>query len=195
VEIRNTTDQPISLAGLEMSQSLLGSDHYLFPNVMLPAGGYQIIFCDSHEELGPWHAPFKISRAGDTLILIQRDAQGAQNFLDRAITPTLVDDAGYARLGKQGPFRIVNLPSPGAANMAVKTGMEIFTKDPNASCQLLCRPRVGGGPAQLQTATSLAGPWTNVGAPTVTPAGTPGVECYYDWSITAPRQFFRMAYP
>ncbi len=67
VEIYNPTDSSIQLNGLFLSDDLGTPMDWPFPDSILPAGEFLIIFCDNDPEDGPLHATFKLSANGEEI--------------------------------------------------------------------------------------------------------------------------------
>ena len=76
VELYNTTDRDLDIAGMYLSDNLTKPQKYQVPsddvnlNTLIPAHGYKIIWCDKRENIGSdIHASFKLaSEGGDVLI-------------------------------------------------------------------------------------------------------------------------------
>ena len=71
VELYNTTDQDISLAGLYFSDSPSNPQKYQFEGGVVPAHGTQIIWCDKKDAVTQLHAPFKLTNADGAAVCIQ----------------------------------------------------------------------------------------------------------------------------
>lgn len=113
VEIYNSLDEPMNLAGVGLSDR---SDRikFLFPDATLSARGRVIVFCDSLNKNDPgdaFHAKFKLSSLGDTLYLF--DASGVS--IDSVAVPTLNADESYIRL-ENGGWEKTDDYSPGFPN-------------------------------------------------------------------------------
>ena len=81
VELYNTTDQDISLEGLYLSDSRRKPQKYRITkgegqeawneNLIVPAHGTRIIWCDERDAISQLHAPFKLSNADGSCVSIQ----------------------------------------------------------------------------------------------------------------------------
>ena len=112
VEIWNSSDRPVSLKGLGLSDRS-DSIRFLFPDVMLEADGRVIVFCSNtnRAEPGePFHAKFKLSSVGETVYLYDPNAY----LIDSCKYPIMSTDNSWA-LTDDG-FRSVEYFSPGFEN-------------------------------------------------------------------------------
>lgn len=71
VELYNTTDHDISLAGLYFSDNPSNPQKYQFEEGVVPAHGTQIIWCDKKTAVTELHAPFKLTNADGAAVCIQ----------------------------------------------------------------------------------------------------------------------------
>ena len=69
LEVKNTSGEPVSLAGYTLSDKRKELTRYAFPDVVLEPGGFFVVYCSGVSSLGSNHAPFKISSSGETLYL------------------------------------------------------------------------------------------------------------------------------
>jgi len=112
IEIWNSTDQPISLNGVGLSDRS-DSIRFLFPDISLPAGGRVIVFCSNTNQSmpgSPFHAKFKLSSVGETVYLYDPNAYQ----IDSCRFPILGSDESWS-LTDEG-FRAVSWFSPGYEN-------------------------------------------------------------------------------
>jgi hypothetical protein len=119
IEIRNTSQEFISLAGISVAQNLFGkSDRFLFSNPSALAPSQHIVVsADAATNSGALHAPFKINKEGDRIVLAGMDANGARVLIDSVAFGPQVTDVALARLGAGGPWRKTT-PTPGTGNIA-----------------------------------------------------------------------------
>ena len=112
IEIWNSTDRPINLKGLGLSDK---GDRvrFLFPNVSLEADGRAVVFCDNTNQSIPnraFHAKFKLSSVGETIYLYDPNAY----LIDSCKTPIMASDESWALV--DGNFQNVTWFSPGFPN-------------------------------------------------------------------------------
>lgn len=70
IEIYNGTDSPINLAGYSLSDDATDRRRYVFPNITLAAGEYQLVFASGAEQSGDeLHAAFRLSTEGEHVVL------------------------------------------------------------------------------------------------------------------------------
>lgn len=79
VELFNNSDAALSLNGIYLTDDPASPDKWLFPlGTSIPAKGFLIVWCDEDQSQGPLHANFKISAAGEFLML----SNGAGGVID-----------------------------------------------------------------------------------------------------------------
>ncbi len=147
VELTNRGTEPVSLLGYHLSDDPLDPWLYALPDVVLPPGGFYRLWCDGDLDQGPDHAPFKLAKGGETVLLSTRDAAADQTTFE-ALDP----DASWARVPDgNGEWRVCDSPSGMAAN------------------------RCGGAGVPSATPTATAGVTVTASASaTATATGTPG---------------------
>ena len=112
IEIWNSTDRPIDLEGLGLSDK---GDRirFLFPNVSLEPDGRVVVFCDNTNQSSPnraFHAKFKLSSVGETVYLYDPNAY----LIDSSKYPIMASDESWAL--SNGAFKTVTWYSPGFEN-------------------------------------------------------------------------------
>ena len=92
VELYNTTDQPIDVEGMYLSDNLNKPEKYQISksntqtSTIIPAHGYLIVWCDKLDPLSQLHATFKLDAEGGDVLLTAAD----KSWTDR-LTYTLMD--------------------------------------------------------------------------------------------------------
>ena len=92
VELYNTTDQPIDVEGMYLSDNLKKPEKYQISksntqtSTIIPAHGYLIVWCDKQDPLSQLHASFKLDADGGDVLLTAAD----KSWTDR-LTYTLMD--------------------------------------------------------------------------------------------------------
>ncbi|MDE0685959.1 MAG: lamin tail domain-containing protein [Candidatus Poribacteria bacterium] len=119
LELYNLTDGAVLLTGMYLSDKEDELTQWEFPeNTEIPAGGYLVVWLDDDVDAAEGlHANFKLSKDGETVILVGTDAHG-NRVLDSVTFEAQETDVAYGRLPDgTGDFQIVQA-TPGAQNMA-----------------------------------------------------------------------------
>lgn len=118
IEIYNTTDEPIDMAGLLLTD---GVDWYTIPQLypeqtVVQPHGYILFQADNDQNEGPLHTNFAISRSGEQIGIFQ--VIGADTLvLDIINAPALSENISYGRYPDIiGEWQELNVPTPGAVN-------------------------------------------------------------------------------
>ena len=110
VEVENRSDKPVDLHQYYLTDSWENTNRYFFPQVTLEPGEFYLVFCSGSGALGENHAPFEISRTGETLYLAR---QGV--FTDALTVPA--DLKSNESFGRQGNLPVyLQATTPGAKN-------------------------------------------------------------------------------
>ena len=132
LELYNNTAGDISLHGLRLSDDATNLDKWALPDTTLGTNQYMIIWCDSEPMQGDLHANFKLSSAGESLILSTETG----TILDSVSFGIQNTDEAYGRWPNgTGPFRKL-YPTPGSinsVNQAFDEKEELLTIAPNPS--------------------------------------------------------------
>ena len=122
VELFNRTDSPIDLTGMYLSDKEDNPTKWQFPDgTVIAANGYLIVWCDEdhddEEATEGLHSNFKLSKSGETVLLVDTDANG-NTVLDSIVFGEQETDVSYGRIPNgTGDFQVV-AATPGAENMA-----------------------------------------------------------------------------
>ena len=113
IELYNTSDKDVNLKGLCLSDGKKTLDKFVFPEVILPAHGYLVIFCGEAEEIidGEIHVAFKLSADGEKVVL----SFGGE-ILDIVSFDAQETDVSYARVDEKN-WAFCKTPTPGAENV------------------------------------------------------------------------------
>ncbi len=115
LELRNTTDQPISLKGYYLSDKESKPMKWRFPDsAVVPANSYYVVFCSGKNKLqqnGIPHANFSISAERETLVL--SDSYG--RMLDRISIENVPVDYSVGR-NQSGAWEFFQIATPGLPN-------------------------------------------------------------------------------
>ena len=116
VELYNTTDKDISLAGLGLSDNEGRPLKWRFPDdAVIPAKGYYLVLCTGKNRMdrvkNAPHTSFRISAEQETIIL--SDSQG--HVLDRVMIDNLPLDCSWGR-NDSGQLQVFQIPTPSLPN-------------------------------------------------------------------------------
>ena len=119
LELYNLSDTAVMLTGMYLSDKEDELTQWEFPeNTEIPANGYLVVWLDDDIDVAEGlHASFKLSKDGETVILVGTDAHG-NRVLDKVTFEAQETDTAYGRLPDgTGDFQVVQA-TPGAPNMA-----------------------------------------------------------------------------
>ena len=128
VELYNTTDQPIDVEGMYLSDNLSKPTKYqiskseTLTNTIIPAHGYLIIWCDKLDPLSQLHASFKLDADGGDILLTAAD----KSWSDRLTYTLMKGDETVGRYpdgGKQ--VYAMNIPTIEKANIYSSYAIEV----------------------------------------------------------------------
>ena len=117
LELHNITDNTVSLAGMYLTDKADNLAKWAFPeNTTIPARGYLIVWLDEDGKAPEGlHANFKLSRSGETVMLVDTNARGNQ-VLDKVAFDEQEKDVAIGRWPNgSGNLRQVTM-TPGAGN-------------------------------------------------------------------------------
>lgn len=118
IELYNTTDDDIDIAGMYVSDNLKKPEKYQVPsdnvtlNTVIPAHGYKVVWCDKLESIGTdIHTSFKLAADGGD-VLIKTDA-----YADTLTYTAHIGTESFGRYpdGANDTY-VMNAPSIGKAN-------------------------------------------------------------------------------
>lgn len=136
IELFNNSNSAVNLSGWHLTDNPDNPDKWEFPtNVSIPAMGYLIIWADEDSSQGPLHANFKLSAAGEQLMLINangstvqdiefgqqqadkgyaRSPNGTGNFVIKTPTFKANNDTGISAVGDEeaSDSKLVISPNP-----------------------------------------------------------------------------------
>lgn len=120
LELYNTTDKTLSLAGLFLSDKPAQPALWSFPaGAYISAGGYRIVWLDEDPDQGAYHANFKLSADGETL----RFSGPALQLYDQVVVGAQQPDLSFGRYPNgSGPF--VSMPTTFNGPNSLSSGQE-----------------------------------------------------------------------
>ena len=107
IELYNTTNFPISTAGLFLTDTAGILHKWELPNHTIPDNGYAIIWADEDGGQGDMHANFKLSNLGEQLILTNTDSV----LIDSITYLPQADDIAFARSPNGSGSFIIQVPT------------------------------------------------------------------------------------
>jgi hypothetical protein len=117
LEVRNTSDQFISMNGMAISHQFGENARYFFPTgLVLQPGQHLVVYCDDRLDLGEGHAPFRLGQAGDMVMLTGMTTNGSRTLVDWVQFSRQETNRSWARLGAKGPFHAAT-PTPATGNV------------------------------------------------------------------------------
>ena len=117
LELHNITDAPVNLTGMYLTDKVDNLKKWVFPEgTTIPARGYLIVWLDEDGKATEGlHANFKLSRNGETVILVDTDARNNQ-IVDIIAFEQLERDSAIGRLpNANGEFQVLPM-TPGKQN-------------------------------------------------------------------------------
>jgi len=131
IELYNPTDFDIELKSAYLSDDKSNVLKWQFPDTIMQASSYLIIWADKDEIQQGLHANFKLSASGESVVLSNFDG----SVIDSISYPQQAADTSYGRFpNAYGPFQIIN-PTFNAENFALSinklTAENIFRLYPN----------------------------------------------------------------
>ena len=114
IELYNAGQNPIDLQSYFLSDNVSNPQKWeVTESVIIPAGGYVIFWADEDQSQGPTHTNFKLSAAGEPVIL----TSSSGTMIDQITIPTLGDDNSFGRITDGSNSLDILLPSsPGTTN-------------------------------------------------------------------------------
>ncbi len=118
LELHNLTDNPVNLTGMYLTDKIDNLKKWAFPeNTTIPAHGYLLVWLDEDGKAeSGLHANFKLSREGETVILVDTDTRGNQ-VLDQVAFQKQEKDIALGRWPNgSGPLKPLQT-TPGKENV------------------------------------------------------------------------------
>jgi hypothetical protein len=120
LEILNEGSSAINLASIALANSYFDPDPnqvWRFPaGHTLAPGKRLVVFCDGHTQQGPLHTPWRLDRAGDSVVLLLIPSDGTRILLDSLTFGPLPPDTAFGRPQDHDPAGLLDHPTPGQPN-------------------------------------------------------------------------------
>ena len=114
IEISNSADQPLDLAGYYLTDNSQVLNRWVFPSVILDPGEWLVVFASGKDrDVGELHTDFKLSAGGEYLALVLPDGMTVVTDFGERYPPQF-EDTGYG-VGEFG-IGYLDVSSPGSAN-------------------------------------------------------------------------------
>jgi hypothetical protein len=131
IELYNNQASTLSIDGYYLSNKRNYLNKWPMPNVSIPSLGFKLLWANSDEELSRNNVNFKLSAAGDTLLL-HRKVDDTYQLVDQVIIPALDVNESYGLQTDGGNTWMVfaaNLTTANASNNTSGLGMLSGGKD------------------------------------------------------------------
>lgn len=115
IEIKNTSDKSVDLAGYGLVVETAPTDIFTFSTRSLEPGAYLLVYADGNVSAGSDHAPFRLTSGGGKLALLDKSGTG----IDLAEIPVLENDQSFAR-NADDSWGITDTPTPGKDNNVIR---------------------------------------------------------------------------
>lgn len=135
VEIYNPGPDDVSMSGLFLTDNLTETTQWAFPDMILEAGDFMVVWCDSDESDGPLHANFKLSGGGEEIGLYGRLAAGNE-VIDSYVFGAQSSNVSQGRSTDGSvSWEFFATPTPGGSNSGVSdvpgAGTKVLRMLPN----------------------------------------------------------------
>ncbi|HCP45718.1 MAG TPA: hypothetical protein DIU15_06735, partial [Deltaproteobacteria bacterium] len=119
IELHNTSDQTVSLHGWFLSDDLDNPTRHALPSdTSIDAGDFLIFYADGDVEDGGQHLGFRLSAAGEDLVLTYSD-RSQFTVVDSISYEAQATDTAQARIPDgTGDWQLTTTPTPGSGNEA-----------------------------------------------------------------------------
>jgi hypothetical protein len=119
VELYNGGNSSVDISGWYLTDNTDKANWQFAEGTIIEKGGYLVIWADGDTSLGPLHTDFKLNANGETLRLLQSDAE---TLVDSVRFYKQIQDVSYGRLsdGEDSWFYFA-YSTPGAANVKISS--------------------------------------------------------------------------
>jgi hypothetical protein len=118
VELYNAGGTDVNMRVMYLTDDLSRPMKWTFPDTVLPAHGYLVVWCDGGYRQGALHASFKLGAEGERLGLYATDGDHVF-YVDTFSFGQQRTDTSYGRIPDGGSgWRFLTIPTPGAENVS-----------------------------------------------------------------------------
>lgn len=129
IELYNTTNSPISLNGFFLTDKGNELTQWAFPDTVIGANDFLIVWADDDSGQVGLHANFKLSAGGEDIFLVDADT----NIVDEVNFGTQNTDESYGRFPNgTGDFMVMATPTFAAPNVNITSIFESEEITPNS---------------------------------------------------------------
>ena len=124
IEVMNTSSSTIDIAGYMIAKTQADKSRFTFPKTVLAPGESALVFCDKQARATSgyeYHAPFSLSRSGDTLMLFNPSGTA----IDSINIPVLQNNESYARVSSTS-WEVTSDYTPGMENTSANHEKLVF---------------------------------------------------------------------
>lgn len=131
IELYNPGPDDFPLAGLTITDDPEEPEkHALDASLVVPAGGWLLLYADGHPDEGPAHVSFELSSEGEEVALYDGGV-----LLSEVVFGALLTDTSMARIEDGGAdFVVTPTPTPGATNGAPAATLGPVAAAPDGRC-------------------------------------------------------------
>jgi hypothetical protein len=117
IELYNPGHETVELGGRYLTDDPNNPVKFrIADGISIPAEGFLVFYADNDPDQGPLHTDFKLSKDGESVMLVDIDATGHRLIDARVFGPQAADIAEGRYPDGDNPFTSCDLPTPGASN-------------------------------------------------------------------------------
>jgi hypothetical protein len=113
IELYNASAEDVPLDGWFLSDDAGNPRRHPLDGLVVPGDGFLLLFASGQTAQGPEHLPFRLSAAGEQLVLTEEDV-----VVDSVDFGAQVADVSMARIPDGSGDFVAGTPTPGAPNEA-----------------------------------------------------------------------------
>jgi hypothetical protein len=156
VEVRNTSSVAVHMDRIFLAHQLGENTRFYWTNgSTLQPGEHSVILFDNNPSLGPWHAPLRLSRTGDSVFLAGQTTNNSPFLIDWLQFGEMPSDTALARVGAGGDWRLLT-PTPGICNVP-QAGLVYLKSDEASTVVAFAFPTVRDASYVVEYTSSLNG--------------------------------------